>query len=134
MQHVAQHGQRARDRQQRVGPQRPEVVARYEHEARNIGLVALSESEGHDRAPGMTDHNRALDAELAQGVVEQFGLLGGGPEVPARALAVTEAGPIEDDHPMAPQQDSATPLVFQSSPLTALPWISTTGLPSPRSL
>src|SRR5215213_5146667 len=53
----------------------------------------------------MADDDRPLDAELAQSLVEQLRLLGGGPQVPARALAVAEAGAIEDDHPMAPQQE-----------------------------
>ena len=83
----------------------------------------------------MADDDRALDAELLQGLVEQLGLLHRRPDAPARALAVAEAGAVEDDDPVAvPSRSSATPLVFQSSPVTALPWIRTTGCPVPRSL
>ena len=67
--------------------------------------MVFGERKRHDCAPGVADDHRALDAELAQGLVEQLGLLGSGPQMTARALAVAEAGTIEDDHPVAPQQE-----------------------------
>src|SRR4051794_37425652 len=57
----------------------------------------------------MADDYWSLDAELAQSLVEQLSLLGGGPQVPARAFAVAEAGAIEDDHAMASQQELSNP-------------------------
>ena len=53
----------------------------------------------------MADHYRALDAQLPICLVEQLGLLIGGPHAPPRALTVAEARPIEDHHPTVLQQE-----------------------------
>jgi hypothetical protein len=41
--------------------------------------MMFCERKSNDYAPGMADNHRALDAEPAQGFVEQLGLLGSGP-------------------------------------------------------
>jgi len=77
----------------------------------------------------------ALDAKLPERFVQQVGLPRGRPDPIPRTFAVTKARPVEKMMTRcAGTRRSATPLVFQSAPVTALPWISTTGRPWPRSL
>ena len=53
----------------------------------------------------MADNHRSLDTELPERLAEQLGLLRGGPHAPARALAVSEAGSVEDDDRVPVQQE-----------------------------
>src|SRR3954452_6049459 len=104
-QHVAQQGECSWSYQQHVRPQRRKVVAGEQHETCRFGLVVFGERESHERAPGMADDHGPFDAELAQGLVEQLGLLGGGPQASARAVTVAETGAVEDNHSMRLYQE-----------------------------
>jgi hypothetical protein len=102
--HVAEDRDRPRRDQQHVGAQGPEVVAGQQHEAGGVGRVPHRQRQRHDRAPGVAHHRRALDPESLECLVEQLGLLHRRPGPPARALAVPEAGAVEDDDAVGFQQ------------------------------
>src|SRR5208337_3408714 len=69
-------------------------------EAGELGVMLSRQSKCDDGAPGMADDHRPLDAKLLEGFVEQFGLPIRRPDPASRAVAVTEARPIEGDDPM----------------------------------
>jgi hypothetical protein len=52
----------------------------------------------------VADDNRPLSAQLQERLVEQFGLLRGCPQAPARALAIPEAWTVEDNNTVRVQQ------------------------------
>src|SRR4051794_22397884 len=62
------------------------------------------ERERDDGAPGVADDDRPLDPQSLQRLVEQLGLLHRRPHAPARALAMPEAGAVEDDDSVVPEQ------------------------------
>lgn len=57
----------------------------------------------------MSQHDRALDAQLFQGLVQQFGLRLRGPDRGAWAIAVAEARPVEDIERVMPRQVPGQP-------------------------
>ena len=81
----------------------------------------------------MADHDGHFDAEPVQGLVQQVGLMGGRPHRASGSVAVTVARPVEGDDRWCRATRSRMPLMTQSSPVTTLPWKSTTGGPLPFS-
>ena len=57
----------------------------------------------------MADDNRPFDSKLPECFVEEFGLPGRRPGPTARAVAVAEAGPIEDDDAMLGEEKVGDP-------------------------